>query len=122
MLIRQMCVAVMAFAAVLAFSVQVEAGERDLLAKSSGLIAAEIDGLGAPDAKFLIASLGIGGKGSVEQMSKDSSVGDQGGTQVVQRSSGCSTGCTTGCSTGCTTGCSVGCTVGCSVGCSVGCR
>ena len=106
---KRMFFAIMAMAVVVILVASAQAGERDLLSKSSVLVAAEIDGLGAPDAKFVIASLDVGGKGSVGRIAKDSPVGDQGVSQVVQRSNGCSTGCSTGCSVGCSVGCSIGC-------------
>ena len=94
---KRMFFALMAMAAIVLFVASAQAGERDLLAKSSALLAAEIDGLGAPDAKFIITSFDIGNKASIERISKDLPIGDQGGSQVVQRSSGCSYGCSSGC-------------------------
>ena len=96
---------VMAMAAVVLFVASAHADKRTLLAKSSAVIAAEIDGLGAPDAKFVIGSLDLSGKDSLERIAKDSPVGDQGGSQVVERSYGCSYGCSSGCSVGCSVGC-----------------
>ena len=115
--LRRLLFAAMAMVAVVGFAASAYADERDLVAKSSALITAEVDGLGAPDANFVIASVDVGAGGLIDQLSKKSPIGDQGKTQIVQRSSGCSTGCSNGCSTGCSNGCSSGCSVGCSVGC-----
>ena len=108
-LIKRWVVAAMASAAI----VFVTAGsslaeERSLAAKSTASIAAEIEGLAAPDAKFVLASVDVSG-GMIDRVLKSAPVGDQGATQIVQRSFGCSTGCSTGCSVGCSVGCSMGC-------------
>ena len=83
----------------------------ELCNKSSAAVTAEIEGLGAPDAKFVIASVETIDSGLVERVSKSPVVGDQGGQQLAQtaRSTGCSSGCSSGCSNGCSNGCSVGC-------------
>lgn len=90
-------------------------GANELCDKSSAAVTAEIEGLGAPDAKFVIASADTASKGLIEQITKGSSIGDQGSSnQLAQaRSTGCSTGCSVGCSTGCSNGCSNGCSMGC---------
>jgi hypothetical protein len=92
-----------------------DAGDRDLISKASTMAAAEVSGLGTPDAKFLISSQEDAGEISIQQLAKISI--DQGSGNIVERSSGCSTGCSNGCSSGCSSGCSNGCSVGCSVGC-----
>lgn len=119
-MIRRMLIAVMVIAAI-TISLSAQAGERDLIAKSEALVASEVSGLSAPDAKFVLASQDMT-KTSVKDLDSSTIVGDQGNKQIVQRSSGCSTGCSTGCSSGCSYGCSSGCSYGCSSGCSVGCR
>lgn len=103
-----------ALAIISAYSLKTASAE-DLCNKSSAAVSAEIEGLGAPDAKFVIASVENVDSGLLDRVSKASVVGDQGSQQLAQtaRSTGCSTGCSSGCSTGCSSGCSTGCSVGC---------
>jgi hypothetical protein len=91
----------------------------ELIDRSSLAINAEVEGLANPDAQFLLNDLDKGSM-TIAKLS-ESVMGDQGSSDQVERSSGCSVGCSTGCSTGCSSGCSYGCSVGCSSGCSYGC-
>jgi hypothetical protein len=115
-MIQRLLIALIAVIVITASGVApADAGERNLFAKSANVTATEVNGLGAPDASFIISSQQAPGNASIQQLATVTI--DQGSEKIVERSEYCSTGCSNGCSTGCSVGCSVGCSSGCSMGC-----
>jgi len=108
-----MSVAALAFAA-LALSPSYAADKR-LSQLSSAAIETQIAGLSDPDAKFGLDQAAKQSSITVQDIAKDSGLGDQGRSRIVQASYSCSTYCSTGCSTGCSSGCSSGCSYGCRI-------
>ena len=81
------------------------AGDKRLSDLSSAAIETEIAGLSSPDAKFGLDQAVKLSSITVDDITKDSSLGDQGRSRVAQSSYGCSTECSSGCSVGCSVGC-----------------
>ena len=115
-LLRHILFAAIALVVVCVSNAPADAAERNLSTISASQTAVEVNGLGAPDAKFVLTEK-VAEKGAVAQIARVTDLGDQGNGQIVERSDGCSSGCSSGCSVGCSSGCSMGCSTGCSMGC-----
>lgn len=93
------------------------AADQSLIERSAQQLEIEVQGLGNPDSQFVVSGLEPFTGGGLQAALASNALGDQDGSVIFQRSSGCSMGCSNGCSTGCSVGCSTGCSVGCSTGC-----